>query len=141
MPNHPSIPHEPSANLNPTVALAYFVAPAFTNIQWKTCTSSPNPLIPRNPNPTNETNVPADIIFGVLCTAMTAHIFFTYPETVGRTLEEIDYVFECDLPVWRTGEAKSQFAEDVEAVQRGKSVGEERVVKGDEEKVERVERA
>jgi hypothetical protein len=49
---------------------------------------------------------------------MTFHIFFTYPETAGRTLEEIDYIFECDLPVWRTSKAKSKFAEDVEAVQR-----------------------
>lgn len=101
-------------------ALAFFVAPAFTNIQWKTY-----------------------IIFGVLCTAMTVHIFFTYPETAGRTLEEIDFVFESDLPVWRTGEQKSRFAEDLEAVQRSQSVGgkslDEEVVKSD--KAEQVERA
>jgi len=53
---------------------------------------------------------------------MTFHIFFTYPETAGRTLEEIDYIFECDLPVWRTSKAKSKFAEDVEAVQRRENV-------------------
>jgi hypothetical protein len=84
-----------------------------------------------------------DIIFGVLCTAMTFHIFFTYPETAGRTLEEIDYIFECDLPVWRTSQAKSKFAEDVEAVQRTKSLGEksseEVVAKHD--KAEQLERA
>ncbi|KAM0699111.1 hypothetical protein Q7P36_001157 [Cladosporium allicinum] len=101
-------------------ALAYFVAPAFTNIQWKTY-----------------------IIFGVLCTAMTFHIFFTYPETAGRTLEEIDYIFECDLPVWRTSQAKSKFAEDVEAVQRTQSLdgksSEEVVAKHD--KAEQLERA
>lgn len=85
-----------------------------------------------------------DIIFGVLCTAMTVHIFFTYPETAGRTLEEIDYIFECDLPVWRTGEAKSKFAEDVEAVQREKSVGDEKSVQEEvvkDDKIEQVERA
>lgn len=102
-------------------ALAYFVAPAFKNIQWKTY-----------------------IIFGILCSAMTVHIFFTYPETAGRTLEEIDYIFECDLPVWRTGQAKSKFAEDIEAVQKsqsvdGKSVDEEVVTK--HERAEQLERA
>ena len=86
-------------------ALAYFVAPAFKNIQWKTY-----------------------VIFGVLCTAMTFHIFFTYPETAGRTLEEIDYIFECDLPVWKTSKAKSKFAEDVEAVQRAKSVDDDKSI-------------
>jgi hypothetical protein len=85
-----------------------------------------------------------DIIFGVLCTAMTFHIFFTYPETAGRTLEEIDYIFECDLPVWRTSQAKSKFAEDVEAVQqRSQSLdgkdSEEVVAKHD--KAEQLERA
>jgi hypothetical protein len=52
-------------------ALAYFVAPAFTNIQWRTY-----------------------IIFGVFCAAMTVHVFFTYPETAGRSLEEIDILFD-----------------------------------------------
>jgi hypothetical protein len=75
---------------------------------------------------------------------MIFHIFFTYPETAGRTLEEIDYIFECDLPVWRTSQAKSQFAEDVEAVQRaqsedGKSIDEGVVTKHD--KAEQLERA
>jgi MFS family permease len=102
-------------------ALAYFVAPSFENIQWKTY-----------------------IVFGTLCTAMVFHIFFTYPETAGRTLEEIDYIFECDLPVWRTSQAKSKFAEDIEAVQRaqsedGKSVDEDVVTKHD--KAEQLERA
>lgn len=75
---------------------------------------------------------------------MTVHIFFMYPETAGRTLEEIDYIFECDLPAWRTSQAKSKFAEDVEAVQRAQSVDAkslegEQVIK--DEKVEQVERA
>jgi len=75
---------------------------------------------------------------------MTFHIFFTYPETAGRTLEEIDYIFECDLPVWKTNQAKSRFADDVEAVQRSQSLGgekdsEEVVAKHD--KAEQLERA
>ncbi|KAJ9631724.1 hypothetical protein H2203_000124 [Taxawa tesnikishii (nom. ined.)] len=55
-------------------ALAYFVAPAFTNIKWKTY-----------------------IVFGVFCFAMTVHIFFMYPETKGKTLEEIDVVFDAGI--------------------------------------------
>lgn len=75
---------------------------------------------------------------------MTVHIFFMYPETAGRTLEEIDYIFESDLPVWRTSKVKSKFAEDVEAVQRAQSVDDksfdgEQVIK--DEKVEQVEKA
>jgi hypothetical protein len=75
---------------------------------------------------------------------MVFHIFFTYPETAGRTLEEIDYIFECDLPVWRTSQAKSKFAEDIEAVQReqsedGKSVDEDVFTKHG--KAEQLERA
>ncbi|KKY24921.1 putative sugar transporter [Phaeomoniella chlamydospora] len=62
-------------------ALAYFVSPAFTNIQWKTY-----------------------IIFGVFCFVMTIHVWFMYPETQGRTLEEIDLVFETKgVPAWRSG--------------------------------------
>lgn len=64
-------------------ALAYFVAPAFTNIQWRTY-----------------------IIFGVFCTVMTVHVFLTYPETAGKSLEEMDYLFESKVPAWRTKNVK-----------------------------------
>ncbi|KAK8210367.1 hypothetical protein M8818_003537 [Zalaria obscura] len=91
-------------------ALAYFVAPAFTNIQWRTY-----------------------IIFGVFCAAMFVHIFFMYPETQGMTLEEIDGVFEGKIRPWRSGAVKSRFGEEVERVRRGQSLdmGE----KGDKESV------
>ncbi|KAK8091258.1 sugar transporter [Apiospora phragmitis] len=79
-------------------ALAYFVAPAFTNIQWKTY-----------------------IIFGVFCAAMFFHIFFTYPETAGRTLEEIDLVFETNTPPWRSNRLEPDaFQRRVEAVRHQK---------------------
>jgi len=61
------------------LALAFFVPPAFTNIQWKTY-----------------------LIFGTFCIAMTFHIFFTYPETVRKSLEEIDELFENNVPAWRS---------------------------------------
>ena len=76
---------------------------------------------------------------------MTFHIFFTYPETAGRTLEEIDYIFECDLPVWKTSKAKSKFAEDVEAVQRRENVDDDGSLDGQvvtkHDRAEQLERA
>ncbi|KAL1852513.1 hypothetical protein Daus18300_012111 [Diaporthe australafricana] len=63
------------------LALAFFVPPAFTNIQWKTY-----------------------MIFGTFCAVMTVHVFFFYPETAGKSLEEIDEVFESRTPAWRTGQ-------------------------------------
>ncbi|KAJ5541870.1 Major facilitator superfamily domain general substrate transporter [Penicillium sp. DV-2018c] len=78
-------------------ALAYFVSPAFHNIQWKTY-----------------------IIFGVFCTVMTFHVFLMYPETAGRTLEEIDLIFDTDVKPWRTHEIGDIFGEEV---QRRKETG------------------
>ncbi|KAK8166911.1 sugar transporter [Phyllosticta citrichinensis] len=75
-------------------ALAYFVPPAFENIQWKTY-----------------------IIFGVFCFCSTIHAFFGYPETAGKTLEEIDLMFEPHVKPWKTGGMKSNFAERVAAVE------------------------
>ncbi|KXH31610.1 hypothetical protein CSAL01_04607 [Colletotrichum salicis] len=81
------------------LALAFFVLPAFTNIQWKTY-----------------------MIFGTFCAAMTVHIFFTYPETSGKTLEEIDELFDSNIPAWRTGSAGVRF-EDRVAAAGGKKEG------------------
>ncbi|KAK7535937.1 sugar transporter [Phyllosticta citribraziliensis] len=65
-------------------ALAYFVPPAFRNIQWKTY-----------------------IIFGVFCLWSTIHSYFGYPETAGKTLEEIDLVFEPGVKPWKTSGIKT----------------------------------
>lgn len=72
---------------------------------------------------------------------MTIHIFFMYPETVGRSLEEIEYIFESNLPAWRAGEARHKFAEDVEAAKHrdSASVSGESVKGKDDEKEDRVE--
>jgi hypothetical protein len=77
-------------------ALAYFVAPAFTNIQWRTY-----------------------IIFGVFCAAMTVHVFFLYPETAGKSLEEMDTIFESKIPAWRSGKVKG-FEQKVQERVEGK---------------------
>lgn len=61
------------------LALALFVPSAFTNIQWKTY-----------------------MIFGTFCFVMTFWVFFLYPETAGKSLEEIDLVFESKIPAWKS---------------------------------------
>jgi sugar porter (SP) family MFS transporter len=60
-------------------ALSYFVPPAFEQIQWKTY-----------------------IVFGVFCTAMAVHVFFMFPETAGKTLEEVESMFLAGEPAWKT---------------------------------------
>ncbi|KAK9446662.1 general substrate transporter [Limtongia smithiae] len=59
--------------------IAFFTPPAFTNIQWKTF-----------------------IIFAVFCLAMTVHVYFLFPETGGKTLEEIDIIWEEHIAPWKS---------------------------------------
>lgn len=62
---------------------------------------------------------------GVFCTVMIFHIFFTYPETAQKSLEEIDVLFDSNIPPWRSAKvnanALQQRAEKI--VERGGSVG------------------
>ncbi|KAI9930496.1 hypothetical protein MW887_011250 [Aspergillus wentii] len=67
-------------------ALSYFVPPAFVNIQWKVY-----------------------VLFGVFCTVMFLHVFFMFPETTGKTLEEVEAIFTdpngiplIGTPAWKT---------------------------------------
>lgn len=66
-------------------ALSYFVPPAFVNIQWKVY-----------------------IVFGVFCTVMAIHVFFCFPETSGKTLEEIEDMFLKNVPAWKTRVARGE---------------------------------
>ncbi|MCJ1227037.1 hypothetical protein MMC12_003692 [Toensbergia leucococca] len=59
-----------SANWAFNFALGYFVPPAFVNIEWRTY-----------------------ILFGVFCALMFIHVFFMFPETAGKTLEEVENMF------------------------------------------------
>ncbi|KAK9235865.1 general substrate transporter [Lipomyces kononenkoae] len=63
-------------------ALAFFVPPAFQNIQWKTY-----------------------LIFAVFCIAMSTHVFLLFPETKGKTLEEIDIMWAENIKPWKTANA------------------------------------
>ncbi|KAF2225833.1 putative MFS glucose transporter [Elsinoe ampelina] len=67
-------------------ALGYFVPPAFVNIRWQVY-----------------------IIFGVFCVAMFVHVYFMFPETAGKRLEEVTEIFEdpnglpyIGTPAWKT---------------------------------------
>lgn len=60
-------------------ALALFVPSAFKNITWKSY-----------------------IIFGVFCAAMFIHVFFFFPETKGKRLEEIGMMWDEKVPAWRS---------------------------------------
>lgn len=60
-------------------ALAMFVPTAFQNITWKTY-----------------------IIFGTFCFCLTVQTFFMFPETKGKTLEEITQIWDNKIPAWKS---------------------------------------
>jgi len=64
-----------SANWAFNFALAYFVPPAFVNITWKTY-----------------------VLFAVFCAAMFIHVFFMFPETANKPLEEVEHIFDYSKP-------------------------------------------
>lgn len=64
-------------------ALGYFVPPAFENIKWGVY-----------------------ILFGGFCAAMTIHVFFFFPETAGKNLEQIEDMFMEGASAWKTHVAK-----------------------------------
>ena len=75
-----------SSNWAFNFALGYFVPPAFVNIKWQTY-----------------------LIFAIFCFAMGVHVFFMFPETAGKTLEEVVDIFEdpngiknVGTPAWKT---------------------------------------
>ena len=68
-----------SANWIFNFALSYFVPPAFVNIKWKVY-----------------------IVFGIFNTAMAIHVWFLFPETAGKTLEDVESMFLSKIPAWKT---------------------------------------
>lgn len=84
-------------------ALGHFVPPAFRNITYETF-----------------------IIFGVLCLGAAVQAYFTYPETCGKTLEEIEVLFSKGGPKpWKTKPGGSRLEAEIEAVIARKVTGEE----------------
>lgn len=75
-------------------ALGLFTPPAFRNIKYKTF-----------------------IIFGVLCIGAAAQAWFSYPETCGKTIEEIEELFADGGPrPWNTKKGESRLDAEIQAV-------------------------
>ena len=75
-----------SGNWAFNTALGLFVPEALANIKWKTY-----------------------LIFGIFLIAAFIHVFFLFPETAGKTLEEVESIFEdpngipfLGTPAWKT---------------------------------------
>ena len=76
--------------------------PAFENIQWKTY-----------------------LVFGVFNVAMFVHVFFAFVETRGKTLEEVEEIFDSGLHAWQTRKltgGKTHVDELAAAVERGEKI-------------------
>ncbi|RYC59579.1 hypothetical protein CHU98_g6623 [Xylaria longipes] len=83
-------------------ALGLFTPPAFQNIQYKVF-----------------------IIFGVLCVGSAIQAFLTYPETCGKTIEEVEQLFAKGAPAaWKTKKGGSRLEAEVRAVLERKQAGE-----------------
>ncbi|ETS80906.1 hypothetical protein PFICI_08435 [Pestalotiopsis fici W106-1] len=75
-------------------ALGMFTPPGFINIKWNLF-----------------------IVFGVLCIAAAAWFFAFYPETCGKTLEEVELMFSKDGPKpWKTKKGESRLVAEIQAV-------------------------
>lgn len=68
-----------SANWIFNFAIAMFTPPAFKNISWKTY-----------------------CIYASFCGAMFIHVFFFFPETKGKRLEEIGQMWDEKVPAWKS---------------------------------------
>lgn len=104
-----------SANWAFNTALGAFVPPAFANIRYETY-----------------------IIFGVFLFVMTLHVFFLFPETAGKTLEDTAAMFEdpngiryIGTPAWKTKVETSTTS------RRERGEGFEKKVSSEEESPER----
>ncbi|KAI0176236.1 general substrate transporter [Hypoxylon sp. FL1284] len=83
-------------------ALGLFTPPAFLNIKYKVF-----------------------IIFGVLCVGAAIQAWLTYPETCGKTIEEIELLFAKGAPAaWKTKKGGSRLEAEIEAVLHRKEQGE-----------------
>lgn len=77
-------------------AIGLFIPPAFQNISWKLF-----------------------IIFGILCFGASVQAFLTYPETAGKTIEEIELLFnDSAIKPWKTKPGDSLLDAKVEEVRQ-----------------------
>lgn len=93
-------------------ALGLFLPPGFQNIQWKIF-----------------------MVFGTLCGVFAIWTYVLYPETCGKTLEEIEFMFSSEGPhAWQTKKGESRLSEEIEAVKHRKNVENPAVMEGEQEK-------
>jgi hypothetical protein len=61
---------------------------------------------------------------------MSVQVFFTYPETARRSLEEVDHLFESNVKPWHTANVKDVFGRqtDEQKVQQSEVVEKEETV-------------
>lgn len=89
-------------------AIAMFTPVSFANINWRTY-----------------------IIYAACCVAMLVQVFFFFPETKGKRLEEIDQLWVDKIPAWRTTNWKphipilsdAELGEKIEAYHSEKNTG------------------
>lgn len=55
-------------------------------------------------------------------------MFFLYPETSNRSLEDIDAMFDANVKAWKSAEFKDKFREIQQDKERQESVSEEKAV-------------
>lgn len=58
-------------------------------------------------------------IFGTFNALAFIHMFLTAPETKGKTLEEMDDVFDMGLPAWKTGKVGSRLEQLQRDIEKG----------------------
>ncbi|KFY45526.1 hypothetical protein V494_00904 [Pseudogymnoascus sp. VKM F-4513 (FW-928)] len=73
-------------------SLTFFTPPAFQHIQWKTF-----------------------LIFGTLCCCAIVHVFLLFPESCGKTLEEMDDLFNESIWAFKQKGNTNKLERDVQA--------------------------
>jgi hypothetical protein len=87
-------------------AIGLFIPPAFINIRWGLF-----------------------IVFGALCVLAAVQFFFTYPETCGKTLEEIEVLFSDDGPhPWKTKKGSAHLDANINEIATDQAKGEAREI-------------
>lgn len=83
------------ANWAGNFSLTFFTPPAFENIQWKTY-----------------------IVFGTICIAGFIHVFLFFQETTGKSLEEMNDVFDANTFAFGKIKEPESFSERVRQIER-----------------------
>lgn len=85
-------------------AIGLFIPPAFRNIKYGLF-----------------------LIFGAFCLLAAVQFWFTYPETCGKTIEEIEVLFSNEgPPAWKTKKGSERLHEEVGAVTTARAKSEAR---------------